>query len=945
VPSVEASLRARLAAAPHDSAARLSLATLARLTYRFDEAETLYGALIDTLRPPSRFGPHALLGLAETRIARDAVLAPAAVLYRRAAADAAALGDSGAEVLALLGVASGVVRTGADAASDSIFARAASLLPADDPEVRARFHCARAGPPVQREYGELPERDEAARGAALAQRAGASRVLALCLLGVAKAAYRHGDLAEALAISDSAARIQRRVRDRAGLAVTLQWRGYVLVTTGAYGSAWHALEEASREASASGADATGSMATMFLASASLRLGDIASAAKYAAQTESSLVRQGNTRALTGLRGIQGDIARAAGDTAAARTFYEDALTRAGVFGGYPTLAPRRALAAMARAEGRWDVARAELDAARRAATQVGLAEWVQRLDYDAAVLALERGDLAAADQGFAAYLAQLAPEARGRAYPALARQAEIYARRGDLVRAREVLSAASDELDAWREGLGAPELRLLAFQRHDDLVDPDLGVATILARLAEAGEIDAAFQLAERRRARALRDRLVRQATAAGVPPDSVGGFRQAEKELTATRVAAALPDDVTALVSYSAGARGEPTTAIVVSRGGARAVAIDALDAIRGPAARFVALLESGGPVDRLAADLGRTLLEPVMAVLPPGIRRLIIVPDDVLHRIPFDALRLADGRFAVERLAISSTPSAAVALASWTRPVRDGPATVLAFGDPRFTAPSSGEGSARIRSSFLAGGALTRLAASRGEARLAASFGSSGRVRLGRNATERALKTERLRTVTVLHFATHAIVDDANLTGTALALTPGDGEDGFVSPAEIASLALGAELVVLSACRTAGGKLVGGEGVQGLTSAFLGAGARAVAATAWHVEDERTAVFIADYYRGLAAGLTIGDALREAKLEAMRRGAPVKEWAAWTLIGDPGITLPLRERNSRALWVFIGAGLVLLPLLLYGLRAVKVPKGEARSLPSAWRARTHQP
>jgi len=73
--------------------------------------------------------------------------------------------------------------------------------------------------------------------------------------------------------------------------------------------------------------------------------------------------------------------------------------------------------------------------------------------------------------------------------------------------------------------------------------------------------------------------------------------------------------------------------------------------------------------------------------------------------------------------------------------------------------------------------------------------------------------------------------------IANTALALAPEGAEDGFVHPAELAALGLQAELVVLSACRTAGGVIVRGEGIQGLAAPLLAAGARAVAATWWPI------------------------------------------------------------------------------------------------------------
>ena len=128
------------------------------------------------------------------------------------------------------------------------------------------------------------------------------------------------------------------------------------------------------------------------------------------------------------------------------------------------------------------------------------------------------------------------------------------------------------------------------------------------------------------------------------------------------------------------------------------------------------------------------------------------------------------------------------------------------------------------------------------------------------------------------------------------ALALTPGDGEDGFVTPGDLGRLRLNADLVVLSACRTAGGVVVDGEGMQGLTAPLLEAGARSVVATSWRVGDTRIVPLVERFYAGLARGLPVVDALRAAKLEARRSGAPPAVWAAFTIVGDPFATVALR-------------------------------------------------
>jgi CHAT domain-containing protein len=145
------------------------------------------------------------------------------------------------------------------------------------------------------------------------------------------------------------------------------------------------------------------------------------------------------------------------------------------------------------------------------------------------------------------------------------------------------------------------------------------------------------------------------------------------------------------------------------------------------------------------------------------------------------------------------------------------------------------------------------------------------------------------------VIHLATHALVDESSLANTVLALSPGGDDDGFLSPGDLAGLHLDADLVVLSACRTAGGVTVAGEGVQGLTTPLLAAGARAVVATQWRIGDRSTVRLVDDLYASLAQGRPVAEALREAKLAAIRRGAPAGEWAGFTVVGDPLVRVPL--------------------------------------------------
>jgi CHAT domain-containing protein len=383
--------------------------------------------------------------------------------------------------------------------------------------------------------------------------------------------------------------------------------------------------------------------------------------------------------------------------------------------------------------------------------------------------------------------------------------------------------------------------------------------------------------------------------------------------------IAALIPDEHTALIEYVTGAHGAPTTAFVVTRAsageGGIAVPIAAADSLTGQIARFVALIARGETAHAESEALNALLLEPVLARLPAGVTRLVIVPDGPLHRVPWDALRLPDGKYLVERYAVALSPSAGVLAALWNRP-RAAPsgalAKVLAFGDPEFGADSGGYAAV-----FAAHGGLPRLRGSGREARLVARHSDNAEVRLRNAATAEYLLGNPMNGYGVIHLATHAVVDDRAISGTALALAPGGPDDGFVTPGDLAALELDAGVVVLSACRTAGGVVVEGEGIQGLTAPLLQAGARSVVATSWRVRDRSTVRMVAGFYDELAAGKPVAEALRAAKLAAIERGEAPVVWAAFTVVGDPMTLVSLQRAGpDRTAWVttavMVAAGLL---------------------------------
>ena len=167
---------------------------------------------------------------------------------------------------------------------------------------------------------------------------------------------------------------------------------------------------------------------------------------------------------------------------------------------------------------------------------------------------------------------------------------------------------------------------------------------------------------------------------------------------------------------------------------------------------------------------------------------------------------------------------------------------------------------------------------------------------LRTGVQATESSLKNDSgLSSYGVLHFAVHGLLHRSRpqLSGLALSLPDGstsdDPEDGLLQVYEIVNLKLNASLVVLSACETGLGKDVPGEGLLGLTQAFLYAGAASVAVSLWKVEDASTAALMYHVYRRLRSEPSVVLALRQAKLEQIRgrTHAHPYYWAGFVVVG----------------------------------------------------------
>lgn len=282
-------------------------------------------------------------------------------------------------------------------------------------------------------------------------------------------------------------------------------------------------------------------------------------------------------------------------------------------------------------------------------------------------------------------------------------------------------------------------------------------------------------------------------------------------------------------------------------------------------------ALQDPAGEVDWRPA--ARRLARELVAPLRPGDGDLLIVPDGPLAALPFEVLPDPESGKSLGLIRrVSYAPSASV-LTALTRhpedPEPDRGTLVVAVRDP--PEPT----------------ALPSLPHVREEARRVAALFDGAETLLGRSATRerwRAMEPGRYRH---LHFATHALAD-ARWPGRARLLMA----DGPLDIPAIRGLELRADLVTLSACETGLGRRVPGEGVLGLTHAFLSAGARGVLVTLWRVRDRSAARFMDAFYGRLRQGRPPAEALRLARrsfLEAGGRDAHPARWAPYVLVG-PG-------------------------------------------------------
>lgn len=324
-----------------------------------------------------------------------------------------------------------------------------------------------------------------------------------------------------------------------------------------------------------------------------------------------------------------------------------------------------------------------------------------------------------------------------------------------------------------------------------------------------------------------------------------------------------------------------------------------------------------AGGEAKAIAARLGALLFDRISTA---DDRPLVVVPHGALHYVPFEVLEL-QGRMLIERHPVSYAPSLNALVQLRRMPANTAPFRVLAVGNPAASRGAAADERGAPRGDVENLALLGPLPFAEQELHaIGRTFRDRTRIMSGASARESGLRDAGVPHYPVLHFATHGLVSDVQPKRSGLLLAPEAGEDGLLQMGEIYGLGLKANLVVLSACQTALGREITGEGLIGLSRAFFYAGARSVVATLWNLNDRFAAEFVQRFYRELNGGRSSEEALRRAKLAYINdpRYSHPFYWSSLIMLGDGTRQLvpePIPDPNILrlvAIGMALAAGLI---------------------------------
>jgi CHAT domain-containing protein/Flp pilus assembly protein TadD len=272
-------------------------------------------------------------------------------------------------------------------------------------------------------------------------------------------------------------------------------------------------------------------------------------------------------------------------------------------------------------------------------------------------------------------------------------------------------------------------------------------------------------------------------------------------------------------------------------------------------------------------ARRLAKVLVQPIEHWIE-GARRIYVVPDDALWRVPFGVLPGRDGEPLLTRHEIAFAPSIRMI---GPRPRSDG-RRLVAFGNPAGFATA-----APLFQTVKLPQTVTEVAS------IGHLYRSAAEVYSGARADEMTFK-RRAPGADVIHVAAHAAVSADWPMESSLLLAGGGRDDGELEAQEILTLHLRCDVAVLAGCNTGGGQVGVGEGMLGLSWAFLAAGAHNAVVSQWNVDSRATERLMVAFHRALAAGATPPEALRQAALRLRRDPSFAHPfyWGSFVVIGS---------------------------------------------------------
>ncbi|MBC7349483.1 MAG: CHAT domain-containing protein [Candidatus Aminicenantes bacterium] len=314
---------------------------------------------------------------------------------------------------------------------------------------------------------------------------------------------------------------------------------------------------------------------------------------------------------------------------------------------------------------------------------------------------------------------------------------------------------------------------------------------------------------------------------------------------------------------------------------------------------------------------ELYKALIEPGLENgLKNSLKKLLIIPDDILTVLPFETLVLAEpADWLIKHYTISYAPSLSSLkelVHKQNRKNRKKPSNnLLAVGDPYYGELEEKYAELSTKTIFqdlysLSDMKFYRLRYSQEEVRRITSQFPKSRALTREKASEDLVKRANLADYRIIHFAAHGLIDDQKPARSAIVLTLDNdpAEDGFLQMREILNLKLNSDLVVLSSCQTGLGQFIRGEGVEGLSRAFFYAGASSVLISLWTVNDQVASQLMERFYLYLKESQSPAEALRAVKLEMVESGVVSHPyyWASFILNGNgdlkmfaPGYRTPL--------------------------------------------------